>query len=228
MGAEQNWLRRLSVPAYRIGEAASYARVSPQTVAQWEKVKDNGTAAVAGRIKGKGLSYLQLIEIAVVAAMRNSGVQLRDIRDARKFLSDRWGQDFPFARTKFKTDGVDIFLEFRGFDHKLLSDRLLSANKNGQLVWVEMLNKRFLEFDYDSSGLVKSWLVFGVDKSIVIDPRIAFGAPNVRGIPTRVLKDRWVSGEEIEDLAVDFDISAELVREGLDFEGIDGQKRIVN
>ena len=88
-----------------------------------------------------------------------------------------------------------------------------------------MLSDRFMEFDYDKAGFVKSWLVFGKDKHIVINPAVAFGSPQVNGIPTRIIKDRWISGEDVEDITLDFGLVADLVREALEFEGIDPSSR---
>ena len=215
------WRSRLSKPAYRVGEAAMYAKISPQTVSAWERAtKDSLGPAVSSRERRTGLSYLQLVEVAVVAAMRKSGVILRDIKEARKYLEKRWSEPYPFARMKFKTDGVDVLLDFIGDDKKIISDRLLSANRSGQLVWTAMLSDRLLEFDYDKSGLVRAWFVAGRQGSILIDPSIAFGAPNVDGVPTRIIKDNWVAGHPPADIAEDFGIDIKLVGEALDFEGI--------
>src|SRR6056297_125527 len=103
------WKSRLSIPSYRIGEAASYAKVSTQTVAAWHKSQSKLAKSVLGeRTNGKGLSFLQLIEVAVVAEMRRSGVKLSEIKQARDYLVEKTGLDFPFAQLKFKTDGADI------------------------------------------------------------------------------------------------------------------------
>jgi hypothetical protein len=60
----QPWKRRLFIPNYQVGEAARYAGIDPQTVAAWHK------RMLSKREKRAELSYLQLIELAVVAAAR--------------------------------------------------------------------------------------------------------------------------------------------------------------
>jgi hypothetical protein len=102
------WRKRLNVPAYRIMEAARYARTSNQTIRNWEKIRGN-SSVVTGRDDREALSYLQLIEVGVVAAMRQSGVKLDTIRDARKYLSTEFKSPFPFAQYRFKTDGKTLF-----------------------------------------------------------------------------------------------------------------------
>ncbi|WP_349370977.1 DUF433 domain-containing protein [Salinarimonas sp.] len=53
-----------------------------------------------------------------------------------------------------------------------------------------------------------------------LDPRLAFGAPNVRGVATWALKDRWESGETIRDIADDFDLDPPDVEAALAFERV--------
>ena len=79
---DEPWRRRLFLPNYLIGEAAAYARIAPQTVVVWHKIE---TAMLTERQKRAPLSYMQLIETAVVAAFRKMKVPLRRIRAAREY-----------------------------------------------------------------------------------------------------------------------------------------------
>ena len=93
------WRRRLFLPSYQIAEAAAYAQISPQTVAAWHKIE---TDLLAQREKRAALSYMQLIEVAVVAAFRRVGVPLKRIRAAREYAARTLKSEFPFAEYKFK------------------------------------------------------------------------------------------------------------------------------
>jgi uncharacterized protein (DUF433 family) len=95
----------------------------------------------------------------------------------------------------------------------------LSADEHGQLAWNEIIGPRLKEFEYEHEGIVIRWHLRGMKSSIVIDPRVSFGAPAVRGTPTWVVKGRWVAGESVDEIAEDFDLEKELVREALLFEG---------
>ncbi len=215
------WKSRLAIPAYRVGEAASYAHISPQTVAAWHKSTGSDGAALLGvKEKGSGLSFLQLIEIAVVAEMRRAGLKLGEIARARKFLTKSFGLDFPFAQIRFKTDGVEVLLDR---DTPLDQDdvvKLISANYGGQLVWRDFLAERLQEFNYDDSGAVSVWHVAGRQKPIKIDPKIAFGSPQVSGVRTAIIRDRWLSGSEVDEVSDDFGISEFEAIEALLFEGV--------
>lgn len=210
------WKRRLYVPNYRVGDAARYAKIDPQTVAAWQK------RMLSKREKREELSYLQLIELAVVAAARKAGMKLKDIEAARKYASAKLQSEFPFAEYQFKTDGKHLL-----FDDAELTDgkpdSWVSADQGGQLVWKEIVNK-LREFEYQD-GRVLRWRVAGLKSPIVIDPRISFGAPTIRGIATWVIKGRHQAGESDQDIADDFNIEVPDVRKALKFEGVLGGRQ---
>lgn len=222
MVADQElWRKRLHLPAYRLGEAAVYSKISPQTVVDWERQSNAKTSALSRRDPKQGLSFFQLIELAVVAEMRRLGVPLNDIRRARDFLSRKWNVQYPFAVLKFKSDGVDILLDHEWDSQNQLNEKLLTANRNGQYVWPFAVHSRLKEFNYGSDGLVESWKVNGRDSEIEINPRVAFGAPHVRGVATAAILQRWKEGMSIAEIAEDLEIAAKLVEEALQFEKID-------
>jgi uncharacterized protein (DUF433 family) len=214
------WRERLNAPAYRIMEAARYARTSNQTIRNWEAIRGN-SRIVTGRDAREDLSYLQLIEVGVVSAMRKSGVKLDTIQEARKYLSAEFNSPFPFAQYRFKTDGKRLFLDYDQII-KSEKDKLLNVSQRGQLAWNEILSGLLQQFEYDTEmGTVLRWRVDGVDSPIRIDPRIAFGSPHVSGIPTWVLRDRWKSGEGIGDIADDYKLTDDLVTAALRFERVE-------
>ena len=110
-------------------------------------------------------------------------------------------------------------LDLRDIDEDALIGNLVAADKDGQVAWPEVVADRFTQFDY-CNDLALTWHVKGRDNLVVIDPRISFGAPTVKGIPTWVLKGRWDAGESIADIEDDFGLSEEEIRQGLVFEGI--------
>lgn len=214
------WRERLEAPAYRIGEAARYAKLSPQTVTAWQRNSVTDSVLSEHR-QGKPLSYLQLIEVGVVAALRKAGVKLSVIRESREYLTDRFGTKYPFATRNFKTDGADVLLSdsdlFGGSD----KSHLVAASLAGQLVWGEMLHELLVTFSYDEdTDTVLEWKLDGLDSPVTVDPRIAFGAPQVSGVSTRVLRERWNSGESINDIADDYGLCREKVARALSFERI--------
>jgi transposase len=61
------WRRRLLLPCYSTTEVAKYASTSPQTISNWHYRESKLGVALPGKERGKDLSYMQLVEVAIVA-----------------------------------------------------------------------------------------------------------------------------------------------------------------
>jgi uncharacterized protein (DUF433 family) len=98
---------------------------------------------------------------------------------------------------------------------------VILADTRGQMMWSESMRDRFAEFDYEYDWALE-WHPRGRAVPIIINPRIAFGAPILEesAIPTSIIRERHDAGESIEDIEEDFSLKAGEVREALRFEGI--------
>jgi uncharacterized protein (DUF433 family) len=225
--AREPWRARLNIPNYQVQEAARYAGTSPQTIRHWQAGEDLVRRALSARDPREALSYMELIEVAVVAAFRKAGVPLKEIRAAREYMKGRLRKEHPFAQYDFKLHGREILVDYKQIEGRRGKGKLLAPAKGGQLAWQEILGERLKEFEYDKS-LALRWYVAGAGKPIIIDPRLSFGAPNIKGVPTWILKGRWEAGEAIDDIASDFGLSEKYVTDGLAFENVDtgGRKSV--
>jgi uncharacterized protein (DUF433 family) len=208
------WRRRLRIPAYQVGEAARYARISAGTVAAWHKIEQRVLSAKQHRER---LSYLQLIELAVVAAFRKAKFSLKEIRAARDYVKINLESEYPFAEYEFKRYGKSLFTEYQEAGG---ARRLLKANQGGQLAWKEIIGPVLEEFEYEHEGVAIRWHVAGPSSPVIIDPRVSFGAPAVKGTPTWIIKGRFDAGESDKEIAEDFDLNVSAVRQALKFEGV--------
>jgi uncharacterized protein (DUF433 family) len=114
-------------------------------------------------------------------------------------------------------------MEFSQFEKTDDFERVIVTDAGGQLGWEPMMADKFAEFDYEQFGdkyWALRWYPAGRSSPVLIDPKIAFGAPTVRGIPTWVLRGRWEAGESLEDIEEDFGIEQPDARQGLEFEGV--------
>ena len=222
--SEAPWVRRLYVPAYSVREAARYAGgISAQAVSNWHfrVLPSVGHVAMPDRKHRTPLNYLQAVEVAIVATFRKLRVPLKNIALARQYLAQVFKSEFPFAEYQFKTDGYHLLMSLADVQPHLETEDLIVADANGQLAWNAMMQDRLLQFDYDSDyELALRWHVVGHQSLVLIDPRIAFGAPMVEGLPTWVLRGRWNAGESISDIRKDFPISDKAIHDALVFEGI--------
>ena len=207
------WRKRLHLPAYQVGEAARYAQISTQTVVAWHKVDQRRVLSEKG--DGQRLSYLQLIELAVVAGFRKAKIPLPEIRAAREYVKHSLESQHPFAEYQFKRYGKSLFTEFE--EGKTGRKKLLKANQAGQLAWKEIVGPLLKEFEYEPEGVAIRCDVAGPSSPIIIDPRLSFGTPTVKGVPTWIVKGRFDAGESDSVIADDFGIDVPAVREALKF-----------
>jgi len=224
---EDKWVRRLYLPAYSVSEAAMLAQVDPRTVSRWFYGYLTSAGRRADRVLGDRkrrvpLSYLQLVEVAFVASMRQLGVALNRIRVAHEYLSTRFGVEYPFAQLRLKTDGVEVLKDLEDVEGRWVT-RLLVASRCGQVVWAEPIADRIREFDYhDALKLAIRWFPRGRGTPIMVDPRVQFGAPVLAdsGVPTWVIRERRRAGESLGEIEEGFGVDLVAIRHALEFEGL--------
>ena len=166
---------------------------------------------------------MELIEVAFVAFFRNIGLSLQRIRRARHYAAQNLGAEYPFIEHRWKTEGYHLLMEFGEFERTSDYNKVVMADAGGQFAWEEMMAEKFAEFDYehlDGQHWALRWHPAGRQSPVTIDPRIAYGAPTVRGVPTWVLKGRWDAGEGFADIKEDFGIDEDYAKHGLEFEGV--------
>ena len=150
-------------------------------------------------------------------------MKMSRIREARDYLRAEFHNEYPFALYRFQTDGSSLLLSYDQVSGESSNGTLMSANAKGQLGWSEIIRTRLAEFNYEGD-LALQWRVAGPQSPIIIDPRIAFGAPALNGVPTANFKERWLAGEQPNDTAEDFGVSSQDVICALEFERIDPQR----
>lgn len=214
------WRRRLTMPAYRVNDAARYAGTSTQTVNYWYFGGGGLGPALGGRKRGTSLHYMQLVELAFVATYRKLGVSLQRLRKARGFVATQMHSEWPFAEHEFQTDGLGIYMEFAEYEPEPETDALVAVDLDGQLAWAETIRERFDQFTYED-GTALIWRPSKQTPLVTIDGRTSFGAPSIKGVPTWVLTGRLEAGETVPEIADDFGLEAPEVEEGLEFERLE-------
>src|SRR5579883_141115 len=109
--------------AYTVAEAARLARTSPQNVRRWL----HGYSAPGHQMepvlgdppeRRAAISFLQLIEIAVVARYRimdgagRRAVPLDRLRRAHAYARDRFATPYPFATLALRVEGGHVLHDF--------------------------------------------------------------------------------------------------------------------
>jgi uncharacterized protein (DUF433 family) len=211
------------VPAYSLPEAATLTGIPLSTIRSW--VIGRSFPARSGKgwsqraiqlPKGERrfLSFTNLVEVHVLAAMRrNHSLSLDAVRKAVRYVHKELDVEHPLATEEFKTNGVDLFVERLG--------KIINASREGQLGMKEVLTSSLARIEYDDQGravrLFPSLRRADSAKSIVIDPRRAFGRPVLVGtaVPIADVRARFDAGDSVEELSQDFDVPAALIEDAL-------------
>ncbi len=216
-----------SRPAYTAADAARYLRLPVSTVRAWAfgqgtKGHDGSRrfqpVIAAADPEGRFLSFLNLVEMLVLAAIRRRHtVSLPNVRKAVEFLRKRFPSAHPLADHQFQPDGMDLFVEQFG--------QILNLSRDGQIEMRQLIQAYLKMVDRDARGVpVRLHLPRAASAGhepaasrIVIDPRFGFGRPVVEGSGVRadVIVERFSSGERIADIAPDYAIPQAVIYEAI-------------
>lgn len=218
-------LRR--TPAYPFAEAAHYLNLPNSTLRSWcvgqtytDRRGDRKAFRPLIRLDGKpgdGLSFLNLVEAHVLAAIRRKHqIPLPKTRRALDFVVKRLGIQRPLANARFRTNGVDLFVDELG--------ELVNVSRDGQVEIADLMRAHLERIAWDDAGLPIKLYPFtrradsaGAPTPVEMDPRIAFGRPVLvgRAVPTAVLADRFKAGDRLSELAKDYDTSTDAIEEAI-------------
>jgi uncharacterized protein (DUF433 family) len=121
-------------------------------------------------------SFYDLIDLLFVKKFLDYGVSLQRIRKALKEAEELIGGHH-FAQRSFFTDGRNIYLKVKND-----ADALLELLSGGQWVIAPIIRQLAHRIDFDQpTGLAQRWYPLGPKGLIVLDPRISFGKPTLRG-----------------------------------------------
>jgi uncharacterized protein (DUF433 family) len=196
--------------AYTVTQAATLAGVAPTTVRRW--LAGDEEAQTDARV-----SFLQVIEIAVVAQFRRAQrpVQLERLRRAHTFARERLGLPYPFASQSFRDLGERVLHEF---DRLNPGGPAVALDVGGQWAIPGSVTNVLKRVDFSGvDHLAERWFPAGRDVPIVLDPRIGAGRLTVRGsgVTIDTIFGRFRAGETIEQLASDYELDHSAIQEAI-------------
>jgi len=218
-------------PLYSLREAAKYLGVPEATLRTWVLGRRYPTQKGPGfspplikipdPVAGKGpssrplLSFNNLVEANVLAALRREhAIPMSAIRKMLEYAQKRLHHPRPLL-LDLEAGLGDVFLRE--------DEGLLALTRAGQMALSDILELYLKRVERDEKGIpVRFHPPVGArvhSQSVVLDPQVAFGAPTVKGVKTRVIALRYDAGEDLEEIASDYGLEVEEVREAVVFEG---------
>jgi uncharacterized protein (DUF433 family) len=231
----------LGVGIYTLTDAARLLGLTPRRLSRWVRGYTywlrSGTqsrrtrkppivATDLPRIRGRvAFSFLELMELRVVLGFVQQGVPLQRVRGAARRVADLFDTTHPFAHRGLFTDRQQIFVDIADTEAQPGLLQVTGRRAGPQLVAGGLLEGHVEEMDFDAqTSLAVRWFPLGRGVPIVLDPRIAFGAPVLLG--TRIRTDvlsAHTSGNREQSVARAFDLHLDQVRAAVAFEAHLGQ-----
>ena len=215
--------RSSNLGIYLIPDAARILRLPPALLRSWvsgRSIESNQRHFPVGQLLSRGakaekhLNFLTLIELFTIAQLRQRGVSMVTLRNARMELSERFNTPHPFA-----LEG--LMISERTLIKSLSDEVLLELGTNGQTAFRKVIQPFCESLDFDkTSSLASRYYPLGRDKPIVVDPHHAFGRPVIEGtnITTEAIHSLLRGGEAVEDIAESFEIDIQAVISAQAFE----------
>jgi len=212
--------RPSSIPLYSLTDVARYARAQSQLVRrlylgyrEGDRRRPPVLSGTAGADSMVPLAFDDLVETAVIAALRSHGISLQTIRAAHRVAASEAG-DHPFARREILVAGADIFMraaEEQGGD----AGDLATLTKGGQRALEPVLAVYLQHIDWEDRWPVEWRPRGGVVRQ---NPEVEYGLPQIRGIRTEVIRSRFEAEEAIDAIAGDFGLTPDDVQHALRYE----------
>jgi uncharacterized protein (DUF433 family) len=216
-----------NAPAYAVADVARYVRMPIGTLRSWingrSYATQEGQQQIAPLIQRPDptqseLSFANLVEAHVLRVIRETHkIKLDRVRQALDYLSQEFQTEHPLIQHGFQTDGIDLFIDSM--------EKLVNVSRSGQLTMRETLKLFLTRIEWDEQGIATRLFPpipaeENITKILCIDPRISFGKPIIvgSGIPTASIVDLYEAGEEVEDIAHEFDCTIEQVSAAIRFE----------
>jgi hypothetical protein len=204
---------------YTPREAARLVGQSPQQVLRWTRGSGATEPLWHAHYQfledSSEISFLDLVEVRVVSAMRSAGISMQAIRFAIKLAQEKFGIERPLASQNFKTDGQTILMDAVEKDGEFVS---LSSKSPTQKVFRVIIQQSLNDLEYEGD-LVARWRPSKFPK-IVLDPKRVFGDPILEefGISTRSISQEYCEFGDLNYLSNIYEIPKGLLTQAISFE----------
>ena len=161
------------------------------------------------------IGFEDLISMRVIAILRASGISWAKIHKAERWLREQTGYIRPFAIERVWTETTDVFADFH--------EGFVAASRGGQLAFTQILGEYLtsvqdmLFVPHNDVRVADSWIPH---EDIVINPRIQFGEPCIKGtrIRARIMSELLSGGDTISYVMRSFNLTEQQITHAMEWE----------
>lgn len=206
---------------YTLSETARFTSGHINTIRSWFKQRTNTNTPPVflsdyrdSELENR-LSFHDLIDVLVAVKLRESRVPMKELRLVFDKLQDDLKTQHPFCHKGLYVHNRKVFVEMA----KSLNSKLLVEALTDQSYIKSVMLPYLKKIDYDSTThLASRW---NISEGIIIDPKIRFGTPIVKGagISTDVLSESYYAEKENADFVSElFGVTTKAVNDAVEFE----------
>jgi uncharacterized protein (DUF433 family) len=210
----------LDQPIYSVTEAARLLEIVPSKLRRWLEGALVKGVAYAPVIRpsprgGSDVTWGEFVEAGLLREYRVRGVTLQHLRPFIEQLRGEYQVSYPLAHFKpmIDTPTRDLLVELKqlqdavGLDDELSLVRVVS----GQLAWAEPMKAFLDKVEFDPAGIGRRMYPLGRAEPVVIDPEVAFGIPQIRGVRTEAIAEAIAAGESQRQVVADYGLTSDEV-----------------
>lgn len=205
---------------YSVSDAATMLDLPTNKVRDWfrelvregyEGLSDDQRVDAANR----RISFHGLIELYVIGKLRDDGVPIRPILNARADLKNKTGKQYPFAtnnvKDRLRTDGRRIYFYFEGEENPVTLDGSGQFNLN-------LIQMFFDTIEFDN-GVAQRMFPARGNRKVVIDPKQGNGKPVIvnKEVLVNLIASIYDGPESLPMLSEEYNLSEEEVRGALNY-----------
>jgi len=208
---------------YALSEIAFYLRMPPSTVRSWVFGQQNFQRLITAQDpRSSLLSFTNLIELYVLCSLRRGfGIKMHRIREAVVRIARRLDTEHPLAEARIATDKVEIYFEQLG--------RFLPVSGDTRQKRFDFVQRLLHRIEWEGRAPSRIFPYVRIPhlddpadepRRIVIDPLIQAGRPVIAGtrVPTQIIAERFFADEDLESIALDYDLDLPAVQAALRWE----------
>ena len=176
-------------------------------------VRDGLTGQYLTGLRGEdvALTFLDLVSLRLIAALRANGITAREIRIAHNELQKARGWSHPFAMEPIWLSGLRIYI--------LENDIPIAITEKWQTAFnfVELFVGPMHKLMFGENKYPKTW---EPEEDIVLDPKVSFGEPCIKGtrIATQALWALVAGGDPPERVAGAYQLPVQKVEAAIAWE----------